>query len=152
MSQILGRKLYTMPDLGESLRSIQGVIMSRKGKSTVSEIAKKLDIPVLDTESDSNGIEVDFVTVDEAAEIDPDTFNGLSDSDAKASFSFSCNHREYDVFNDAHDYHVTPDNEYGDLDFIGKIVVINGVERLCDTFTVDDNGKIVIKVRCRTDD
>jgi hypothetical protein len=119
-------------------------VVRKKGKSNFSEVVNKLKEPVLDST-------VDLVTIDEAATLTPEMFNGLSDRDAKP-FSFSCVERRYNMTMDAYDYVVTPDNEYGDLDFKGKTVLINGRERKCDEFTVGDDSHLVITVHCRADD
>jgi hypothetical protein len=86
--------------------------------------------------------------------------NGLSSKDLEsevasepapkqALFEFTCNNREYDPSMDSYCYHVTPVGEYEDLDFEGRKVLINGRERLCDKFTVDEDGKLTIIVYCR---
>ncbi len=63
-------------------------------------------------------------------------------------FEFTCGSRKYDPSMDAHHYHVDPVGEYGDLDFTGQIVTINGRSRLCDKFEIVD-GKLILTVYCR---
>jgi hypothetical protein len=81
------------------------------------------------------------IVFDEMSEIE-----GLDALDRKAlPFEFTCHYRRYDPNMDAYRYHVQPVTEYDDLDFTGHTVVINGVERQCDDFEIND-GQIVIIV------
>lgn len=68
------------------------------------------------------------------------------ENDAISPFEFSCSKRVYDPSMDAYCYHVEPcSGGYDTLDFTGHIVLINGRERLCDKFLIE-NGKIIIVV------
>ncbi len=58
---------------------------------------------------------------------------------------FECHSRERTE--DGMLYHVTPLHEIGDLDYDGHTVKINGVNRVCDKFEVDDDGKLTILVK-----
>lgn len=93
----------------------------------------------------------DFIFIDEAGSMSEEAFNSLSSSGKDLSsdvvpFSFSCNHRERCVDRDGYDYYVVPNDEYDDLDFEGHVVLINGRERLCSNFKLDDNGHLIIFV------
>lgn len=74
------------------------------------------------------------------------SFNGMSDTDGSAKmFEFTCTDRSRDDTKDGWNYHVKPIDEYGDLDFKGHTVLINGKERVCTSFEVSE-GSIIIFV------
>lgn len=72
-----------------------------------------------------------------------DKFSNIGGS-AKV-FEFTCTKRERNPVNAGWNYLVKPINEYGDLDFKGHTVLINGQERLCHSFEVSE-GSIIIFV------
>ncbi len=99
-----------------------------------------------ESEEDSNGREVDFIAIDEAGEMTPEMVSSLlSDKDAPKVFEFTCSNRARDLLKDGWNYLVKPVDEYGDLDFKGHIVLINGKERVCTSFEVSE-GSIIIFV------
>ncbi len=98
------------------------------------------------SDEESNGREVDFIAIDEAGEMTPEMINSLlSDVDAVKMFEFTCTDRARDLRKDGWNYLVKPVNEYGDLDFKGHTVLINGTERVCHSFEVSE-GSIIIFV------
>ena len=130
MSQVLGKKQSTLPELGEILRPrSKDIGMGKKSKSTFGETVEKLGVPILKSDGPSNGMEVDLLVIDDVV-----------------PFSFTCRYRRYSPEKDGYYYHVIPDGEYGDLDFEGKTVLINGRERRCHSFEVTEEGHLVLFV------
>ena len=94
-----------------------------------------------ESEEDSNGLEPDFISIDELQ-----SFNGMSDTGGSAKmFEFTCTKRVYDPTMDGYNYHVKPVEEYSDLDFKGHTVLINDKKRVCHSFEVSE-GSIIIFV------
>lgn len=78
-----------------------------------------------------------------------DSVNGISDDDLLTGpFQFTCHKRVYSGDKHGHYYLVTPDEEYKDLDFEGKTVSINGRERLCHSFKIDEEDRMILFVAC----
>ena len=79
----------------------------------------------------------------EATPIEPETPR----SPGSEPFRFSCDLRRRDEHGFWH-YTVHPESgEYGELDFMGHVVNINGADRLVDSFYLDSENRVVIVSR-----